>query len=58
MLLGERFGIYAFLKNYSAKCLGTGASVYFHLGVSATNIYFKHMPRHHTMFKFFERLLV
>ena len=39
------FGSCALLEKYSTKRLGAGISVYFHLGVSATIIYFEHWRR-------------
>ena len=43
MLRGESvWQLHAFLEKYGTKRFGTGVSVYFHLGVSATIIYLKH----------------
>ena len=48
------FGSCVYLEKYSTKHLSTGISIYFHLGVGPTIIYFKHGHRHHMTFKFFD----
>ena len=38
-------------NKYSTVHLGSGISVYFHLGVSTTIVYFKHGHRQHMTYK-------